>query len=295
MLERKIKDLNIDWHFVVVLLTAIIFFLIINYFNFLPFTSNDSATNRLIFNSPDETAYYWAAQNYYHQDTFLQFSNPSLLAGDLVSPRSLKIVNHNLVPTGFIGLSYLAASFAKIFHNDSLILLFSSLLTTTSLILLYLLLKKIYGPRVGLMSVILIMITPAYWYYASRPMVPNVPVCSLIFMAIYFGYLAIEKKSNLIMMLSGLFVGLAVLIRPSEFIWLGPLLLILLIFNKKKYCWSQILFALPTFCLALLPFFYFNIINFGSPLNIGYQIVSNSILSEQWFIGKYLLPFGFDL
>ena len=284
-----------DWHLVIVLFLAMIFLLLINFLNYLPVSDNQSNNNRLLFNSPDETAYYWAAHNYYHQQSFMVFSDPSLVAGDLVAPRSLRIVNNYLVPTGFVGLSYLAGNFARILHSEHWILLFSSLITTISLVLFYLFIKKIYGPRVGLISVALLMVTPAFFYYASRPMVPNILVCSFLMIGLFLSQLGISKKNNLTILAAGLFFGLSILVRPSELIWIGPLLLILYLANIKSLPFSRIMLLIPTFFLALLPFFYFNIIQFGSPLNIGYSITSSVTNLDQDIFLKYLLPFGFNV
>jgi len=77
--------------------------------------------------------------------------------------------------------------------------------------------------------------------------------------------------------LGGFFIGLAVITRSSELLWLLPLFLILWIFNLRKMG----LFGLTIFCLAVylavLPVLHWNNILYGAPLHSGYPEMNRSI------------------
>ncbi|MBA3047112.1 glycosyltransferase family 39 protein [Patescibacteria group bacterium] len=78
--------------------------------------------------------------------------------------------------------------------------------------------------------------------------------------------------------LAGGFIGLAVITRTSELIWLAPALLILWIFNIKKVGLTKLIVFLCFCALMFLPVFCWNQILYGAYSQGGYPEMNQSIL-----------------
>jgi len=96
-------------------------------------------------------------------------------------------------------------------------------------------------------------------------------------------FISFPKAKNFLYILysalAGLFVGLAVIVRTSELMWLAPLLIGLWIFNFRKVGFLKLLIFIGFFLLALLPMFYYNQILYSSPLLGGYSEMNQSIIN----------------
>ena len=77
--------------------------------------------------------------------------------------------------------------------------------------------------------------------------------------------------------LAGGFLGLAIITRASEILWLLPMFLILWIFNFKKAGIIKLFLFLSFLFLAVLPIFYWNEILYGAPLAGGYPEMNSAI------------------
>lgn len=88
--------------------------------------------------------------------------------------------------------------------------------------------------------------------------------------------------------LAGIFIGLAVITRTSELLWLAPALFVLWIFNIKKFGLAKLLVFLSFLGMAILPALYWNNILFGSPLRGGYPEMNQS-LSNIAFAGSAII------
>ena len=78
---------------------------------------------------------------------------------------------------------------------------------------------------------------------------------------------------------AGLFVGIAVIVRTSELMWIAPTFIILWIFNFRKVGLLKLLIFLGFFFLALLPMFYYNQLLYSSPFLGGYSEMNQSIIN----------------
>jgi hypothetical protein len=79
--------------------------------------------------------------------------------------------------------------------------------------------------------------------------------------------------------LCGLFVGLAISIRSSELLWVGPMVGLLWIFNLRKIGVLKTAIVASTVVIALLPTLVWNTRLYGSPLSGGYPEMNRSIAS----------------
>ncbi|MFA6106470.1 MAG: hypothetical protein WC745_02220 [Patescibacteria group bacterium] len=79
--------------------------------------------------------------------------------------------------------------------------------------------------------------------------------------------------------LGGLFIGLAIAVRSSELLWLGPALFIAWALNFWRFGLARLVIFISFFALALLPVFYWNNILYGSPTSGGYPAMNESIVA----------------
>ncbi len=279
-----------DPYLLATVILAGVFFLLYSWLSY--FTTQQSA-ERIIFNSPDETANYWSSQHFFTQGNFLEFSQASLIGEDIVKPRSFRIINNYLLPVGFLGLPWLYGLIASLFNSAGLIVYLTPLLAAGGIIFLYLLLRNIWGREVAFLGSILGFIVPGYWYYASKAMMPNVLFLSLLLIGLYFFSQAIKNRRLLNYLLAGLLLGLALLVRPAEIIWIAPLLIFTSLYFYRRINWAYIWLVPIVGLAAALPMFYHNIILFGQPWDVGYQLTA-AAGSQPSGILRYLLPFGFD-
>ncbi|MDD5341299.1 MAG: hypothetical protein PHC97_02570 [Patescibacteria group bacterium] len=263
------------------------------------------------FTWPDETANYFFIKNYI-QTSNLSVSEPlNLIADEVVKPRSFNVYQGALVPGSFLGMLLIYGLIGKVVGLD-LVVLLTPLLAIIAGIYFYKLIKLIFGKRIGFLSALLFFINPAWWYYASFFMLPNVSF--LTFLIIGFYYLIkidkFNKKNNILfLILSSFFISLALTIRTNEFFWVLPIVIALLAIYYKKIEWWYAIIFLAVMALVFLPILLCNAETYGSFLSFGYlrlgqggnlisQLpaefrVGNDALILN-FVGFLFLPFGFN-
>lgn len=79
--------------------------------------------------------------------------------------------------------------------------------------------------------------------------------------------------------LAGVFMGLAVIARSSELLWLLPLFVFLWLFNVRKIGFSRLLIYLAFLLMAILPALHFNKALYGSYYFGGYSEMNQSIMA----------------
>lgn len=270
---------------------SIIFFVIYSFLNIdfanfpkLNFTSSDY----LIFNQPDESANYFFSRNLTFSNHYFRVPEElSFLTLNQLHPRSMTVVEGNLVPIGFPGVILVFSLFASLFvaifgggvFNFALVS-FVPLLGALTPLVFYAFLKKIFNRRVAFLASLLLFINPAWWYYSSRSLQHIIVfsfflVSSLYFVA-KFVYCHNFKKKNIFAFLWAFLFGLAVIVRPIEVLWLGPVFLFFLIYLRKNFNPKDFLFfGLGAFLTAFV-FFFLQIVYYGAPLATGYALVQEN-------------------
>lgn len=260
------------------------FFYLYNYLNI------HNSSQPLIFNSPDETANYFFTENFAEQNN-LQKQSSLLEINSDIKPRSIKAVDDKLVLNSFVGLPVIYGSLAKIFGPEIIIYL-TSLFALLGVIIFYLLIKEIFNRQIALISALLLLILPSYWYFANRGMMHNILFIDLLIFSLYFFILGLKKPKLIYYLLSGLFLALCLLTRTSEFIWIAFVYIVLLISFRKKINWKKLILSILIFIICLIPLFYFNQQNYGASTASAY--LENKPLSlNLQSISKIILPFGF--
>ncbi|MFA4834108.1 MAG: glycosyltransferase family 39 protein [Patescibacteria group bacterium] len=281
---EKLRKIKIwargKWPLAIVIILAVIFFFGTSSYNYL--TQADGFTK---WSSPDETANYIFSKLYGQSGQMQIFEKYNLLAGGIIHPRSFGSVDGNLEPVSFLGI-ILIYGFLVSLVGVKILPFLTPVFAAAGIIFFYLLIKKLFGPRNGLVSAFLLASFPPYVYYSARSMFHNVLFVVLLIFGLYFGLLMVGKKYEwkkldllnwLLAALSGFFSGLAIITRTSELLWLGPMLLVIWLFNIKKIGFTKLVIFLSSLFLAILPVLYWDQILYGSALAGGYPEMNQSI------------------
>lgn len=245
-----------------------------------------------VFSWPDEMANYFFVGHFKDALNFRAAEPLNALVGDLIHPRSINVFQHDLVPTGFLGLPLIFGLIAKIFGLKATLFL-TPMLAVIGAWFFYKLISEIFGEKVGRLSGILLLFQPAYYYYANFVMLPNVAFCSLLIISLYFFVKSSSSKHVAAPLLAGLFFASALIIRPNEFFWLGILLIFFLIslLRQKKY--KTAIFSAIPIILVVAGYLLLNRQTYGSFFNTGYQDLTGAPAMSG--ILKYIFPFGFQI
>jgi 4-amino-4-deoxy-L-arabinose transferase-like glycosyltransferase len=94
----------------------------------------------------------------------------------------------------------------------------------------------------------------------------------------HFDLKKINYLSYFFISLSGIFLGLSVITRSSELLWLLPLFLFLWIFNIRKIGFLKLIIFLMFVFISILPAGFYNKILYGSYFYGGYSEMNSSII-----------------
>ncbi len=247
------------------------------------------------FDWPDETANYFWSKHYAQTGGLAIFEPLNLVAKNQIHPRSFNVrPDGSLVPGSFLGLILLYGSLAKMFSAKAIIY-FTPILAIFGVLAFYGIIRRIFNEKIALLSAILMLIHPAWWYYSVTSMLPNVPFVSFLLLSIYFLFKG-NKLSLSQTLISGLFAGLAISIRPAEIIWVGVVYLVVLIYFKDKIKFKRLILFFVTVLVLVFPSFYQQQILYGSFLSSGYNqldVDSAFSCSTCQIVQSLILPFGF--
>lgn len=286
-LKKILSDKKILTLGVIILVFAFIY-------SYLGWPENKAFDLQPRFDWPDETAnYFWIG--HFAQTGELSIPEPlNTVAKNQIHPRSFNVNgNGDLLPGSFLGLIIFYAFFVKIF-GPNVVFVLGCILAALSALPFYFIVKKFFDDKIAYISSVLMLFFPAWWYYASSPLLPN--TLFIFFFLVSLAILLEIKNSGFIkFFISGLFFGLALVVRPSEFIWTFFLVFFALVLPWKNFRWKNlIVFILPTI-IIFLPIFYFQSHLYGSIVGTGYDQLQNQGDSRFIILLKSLiLPFGFN-
>ncbi len=304
-----------------------VFFCIYAYFNLINiapdnnFFSKEKEDKQTIkFNSPDETANYFWLQRLAQGQPLYYFEPLNYPAVNLIHARSLNTVGGKITPGSFLGLPLVYGFLAR-WLGLSIVPYLTPFFSILALFFFYLLIKQLFKDKgLALLSAILLGFFPAWFYYSSRGMYHNILFISLFMIGVYLLFQVLSQdyklktkklnidlkfiiynlKFHLFYFLSGLFIGLAIITRSSEIVWVAFTIILLLVFNLKKIYWPGFVMFLSGLWLPILWLFYHNQILYGSFISAGYRAVipHGDIIqaASSGLLFKILItPFGFNL
>lgn len=280
------------------------------------------------FSSPDEAANYFWISRFAAGEPLYYIEESNAIANGLVHLRGLNTLGVKVLPGSFLGLPLIYGALAKIF-TPGVIPFLTPFFACLGLVFFYLLISKIFKNRpIGLIAAVLLSFFPGWFYYASRGMYHNVLFISLLIASIYLLLVGLEKlkltkskiqdprsksifkfkfsklkiynlKLFIFYFLSGFILGLAIITRTSEIVWVALLILFIFIINFRKIYWPGLALFVAGLVMPIVILMYQNLILYGSLISVGYQSVLGAggigrALKSGILFQILVSPFGFS-
>jgi hypothetical protein len=278
------------WRITVIFLLALVFFIGVS-----SYISNFQEDDFIKWLSPDENANYVFTKLYAQTGEISIFEKYNVIANDIIHPRSFRSDNGFLKPVSFLGIIIIYGKIASVFGYE-IIPYLTPFIATLGIIFFFLLIKKIFGSRNAFISTFLLASFPPYIYFSARSMFHNVLFTVMLIIGFYFCYLSLERKykfnnkwkpgiKQIFLEISALapmavgayFIGLGIISRSSELIWLAPVLFVLWLFNIRKIGFTRLIIFIGFVIFAFSPVFYWNQVLYSSPINTGYPELNKSL------------------
>jgi len=275
---------------IIVFLLALVFFIAAASFNYI-----SQEDDYVKWSSPDETANYFFAKNFALTGELAVFDRANLRGDNMVIPRSVRSDSGFIKPVSFLGISLIYGTIAAA-TSIAIIPFLTPFFAALGIILFYLIIRRLFTERIGLWSAFLLASFPVYIYYTVRSMFHNILFIVMLLAGLYLFLLALGKKKEKIKVAfltwklsgrtwwefiaalsSGLFIGLAIITRTSEVLWLLPSLIIIWVFYARRYGLTKTIFFAAGLSLPLLVVAYYNQILYGSFWYGGYNEMNRSL------------------
>jgi hypothetical protein len=153
--------------------------------------------------------------------------------------------------------------------------------------------SRYFGRRVGIVSGILLLVHPAWWYWASRVFMPNVPFLALAMIGAYFMLVApiaaaAQKKeyrgvgllSRSDGAIAGVCFGLALAMRTSEIYWMAFAALAIIAMYRREVSWARMCIAVFFTAAVFVPFLFLNQSLYGNAFMTGYGQLGDTALPQ---------------
>lgn len=265
-------------------------------------------TQTLIFNQPDEMANYAFIKEWVVNGEVGIIEPLAEVSENQVHPRSMTVVEGRLVPIGFPGFIAAMSSILRpvvwLFGESSfnwLVVRVTPFVAVLSAWLLFGIMRALnLDKRAALIGALALLALPPWWYYASRPLQSNTLFVFFILAGLWAGLLKNSKLARFFFI--GLSFGLALYVRPSEWIWVFGLIGILGYYNREFLDWKRIFFfGIGSGIMAVI-FFLTQFVFYGSWLGSGYVrpaadgtagLLTSGPQGIYW-VKAIFLPFGFN-
>ncbi len=292
---RKVKkNISQNWQEIMLGFFVVLFFIATSSFLLLTQEYSNDLSKQGDFvkwGSPDETANYIFTKLYAQTGEIQLQEDYNLLVGDIMHPRSLRSDHGAIKPVSFLGIILIYGQIASVF-SYKVIPFLTPFFASIGIIFFYLFVRKLFGRYNAFLSAMFLVFFPPFFYYTARSMFHNVLFTVLLIIALYFALLMGEKnkplkkienlfklkysKNYIFTALAGFFLGLAIITRVSELLWLLPLFIFLWFFNMRRVGITKLLVFLSFLALALTPMFYYNQLLYGSFFSGGYPQMNQS-------------------
>lgn len=284
------------WREIVLVIISALFFVAVGSFNRLTqdYAQAEGGIDFVKWLSPDETSNYIFTKLYAQTGNLTISEDYNLKTKDIMHPRSFRSDHGILKPVSFLGIILIYGKIAS-FFGYQVIPYLTPFFASLGIFFFYLLVKRLFDRNIAFISALLLAVFPAYTYYSARSMFHNVLMVDMLTIGAYFGMLMVSNRSRkdsreetniklrsdwlgmLFASLSGFFVGLGIISRASELLWIAPSLFIIWIFNIRKIGFVRLALFISFLFLAILPNLYYNQILYGSPIAGGYNEMNESL------------------
>jgi len=310
----SIKKIKENWQLLAIIFLSAVFFIGTSGFNYYTqnfIDENGEKQEFVKWASPDGTANYIFTKLYAQENKLSIEESYNLFTNDIMHPRSFRSDYGSLKPVSFLGMILVYGKIAAIF-GYKVIPYLTPFFASIGIIYFYLLVKRIFNKSNAWFSASMLAVFPPFIYFSARSMFHNVLFVVFLIISLYYSLLftrgrlkylknksknkiklskriklffkSNEKNKNyyldfLFAGLAGAFMGLTIIVRSSELLWLLPMLVFLWIFNIKKIGCVRLLVYLAFLLIAILPALHFNKALYGSYYLGGYSEMNQSIMA----------------
>lgn len=244
-----------------------------------------------IYNSPDEATTAVYAQEFAKTGSIALVHRDDVGSeNEFLHPRSaFADFGAYSLPVGFWGLPVFYGSIINTLGNWALPFLTPLLAIVAVLALLRL--WTVVFPHASRWALLgLSFSLPPLWYYAARPLLPNVPFVALLIIGAVWLIAPPDKKGlRWWHDIFGAFsIGLALLIRPSEALWVLVAGLLVVLVYRTQIAWQRV--ARWGAVGVVIGAVYFGLTNWWYGGLGGGYVVSRSLAVPHWW--TFFLPFG---
>ncbi len=295
LFNKIINFIKKDISLLIVIFLALVFFVATASFNYYTkqYSVNPIKTPDFVkWNSPDENANYIFTKLFAQTGRISLSEKYNLYSQDIMHPRSFRSDFGELKPVSFLGIILIYGTIAKIF-SYRVIPFLTPAFAALGIVFFYLFVKRLFSRPTALLAAFLLAAFPVYIYYTVRSMFHNVLFTVLLLMSLYFLFNWPRSKAKINKFfslnfnwrlflwpaLSGVFLGLAIITRSSELIWVLPLYTVLWFFNFRRVGAVKLLIFIVFFLFSLLPALHYNQILYGNMFFGGYAEMNNSLLT----------------
>ncbi|MBP9828091.1 hypothetical protein KBC55_02960 [Patescibacteria group bacterium] len=225
-----------------------------------------------VFLSPDENAVFVFARAYAQTGSFVLAEPLNASVQFLLFPRSAIPAPQGLVPTTFLLFPALLGTILKYFGTAAIYMV-TPLLAVIAVFAIGDMTWRITRQRVtAVLAGFIAAVHPALWYYAARPLMHNVAFAALLVIGVWFGVRQPFSRVAINAAFSGLTIGSALCIRPSEAPWI---ILSVFLFACLSGLWRRLrLFDIAVFAafslLSLVALLGLQEVTYGNAFSFGY-------------------------
>ena len=308
MARKPFRTMKMFWkkhlNLIIVSLLAAAFFVATASFNYL-----SQEADYVKWSSPDETANYFFTKNFASTGSLSVFDRANLVGDNMVIPRSVRSDGGYMKPVSFLGISLVYGAIAAA-TDIAVIPYLTPLFAAFGIVIFYLIIRRIFSERVGLWSAFLLASFPVYIYYTVRSMFHNILFIVMLLAGLYLFLLALGQPREKVKVpfvawklsarawwefvaavSSGIFLGLAIITRTSEILWLLPAIFIAWLFYAGRFGLTKTVLAIAGLSLPLLLAAHYNQILYGSFWYGGYNEM-NRTLEDIARSGSEIFKFG---
>ncbi len=248
------------------------------------FVSSLLLANISVYNSPDETANVFFAQTFADHGRLYAFEPLNVVLDDALFPRSTVAMDGRILPGSFLGLPVLYGLLMRVVGAAALPML-TPLVAAFAAFAWYGVVRVVFDRGVARVSALVLLVHPAWWYYAARGLMHNVLFASLLIVAAWIAvskpFTRLRQKRLLLpdgldACMAGLFVGLALFVRTSEAAWIGLAVLLMLFWQMRTVRLAPVALFVCSAVLALTPMAFLNRSLYGAAFTTGYTVRDES-------------------
>lgn len=254
----------------------------------------DGGSNQ-VFNWPDAHANYHFAHRIFSGQNFaapLPY-DPSEAVSHLAT-RSTRVIGSSLVPIGFWGLPVLYGLISKFLFLD-IIVYIGVVAAAAGTYAWYRLCLNFMQRNQAIVATALLLIHPAWIYYTNESLLPNVLAVSTAIGACCCVYEYGKTQRQIYLYGLGALIALVVAVRPSELLWVGPLLATAVYFNRRVIRMKDVFVIFAGAGVLAAAWFMFQGSILPSGEIFGYRLPQLESARGILYGARLIAPFGFNL